>query len=230
MATPTFTSTALPPEDTHIKVMVYAVAGAGKTRLCATAPGPLILSAEGGMLSLRDHNIPVVVIDSVQTLIDVNAWCYQSTEAGQFQTICLDSISEIAETILANAKAKAKDPRQAYGELIDKMMDIIRSFRDLPRHHVYMSCKLGRDNDPLTGAMLYGPAMPGKRLSAEIAYFFDEVFKLDKGTTIDGTHYDYLLTQGDQQSIAKDRSGALLPHEYPDLNNIFNKIRGVAPA
>ena len=38
----------------HIKVLVHAPAGAGKTRLCATTGGKtVILSAESGLLSYR---------------------------------------------------------------------------------------------------------------------------------------------------------------------------------
>ena len=221
----TFTSTKTIAEGAGVKVLCYGNSGIGKTRLCATAPAPLILSAEGGMLSLREYDIPVVVIDSVETLLSVNEWCYTSPDANNFQTICLDTISEIAEVILTNAKLSLNDGRQAYGELAEKMMQIIKSFRDLPYHNVYFSCKLGRDNDPHTGAMLYGPSLPGKILTQGIAYHFDEVFKLDAATDTKGNEYNYLLTKGDQQNIAKDRSGSLLPQEYPDLSNIFNKIK-----
>ena len=36
-----------------VKCVVYGPAGGGKTRLLATAPSPIILSAEKGLLSLK---------------------------------------------------------------------------------------------------------------------------------------------------------------------------------
>lgn len=39
-----------------VKVLVYGQAGAGKTHLIRTLPHPVILSAEGGLLSL--HGTP----------------------------------------------------------------------------------------------------------------------------------------------------------------------------
>ena len=46
----------------HINCLVYGEAGIGKTTLCATAPSPLIISAEAGLLSLKKHDIPVYEI------------------------------------------------------------------------------------------------------------------------------------------------------------------------
>ena len=41
-----------------VKVLVYGQAGSGKTTLIRTAPAPLILSAEAGLLSLAGTDIP----------------------------------------------------------------------------------------------------------------------------------------------------------------------------
>ena len=44
--------------DQGLKVLVYGQAGCGKTTLSKTLPTPVVLSAEGGLLSLKDDNIP----------------------------------------------------------------------------------------------------------------------------------------------------------------------------
>ena len=119
-----------------IKCLVYGKAGHGKTYLARTAPKPIILSAESGMLSLRDVDLPVITIRTVDDLTEAYNWAVSSPEAKAFETIYIDSISEIGEVVLANAKAQVKDPRQAYGELIEKMMMTLKSFRDLPGKHV----------------------------------------------------------------------------------------------
>jgi hypothetical protein len=206
-----------------VKVLVHSRAGIGKTTLCATAKDQVILSAEAGLLSIADHNIPVIEIETMADLEDAYKWITTSNEAKRFSTICLDSITEIAEIILANAKLKNADGRQAYGELIEKMMEYVKKFRDLRGKHVYMAAKQEREKDELTGRVLRIPGMPGRSLGPGLAYYFDEVFALliqENGEN----SYRYLRTQPDFQYEAKDRSGILSAIEKPDLNYIFNKI------
>jgi hypothetical protein len=225
-----------------IKCCVYGGSGMGKTVLMATAPIPVLISAESGALSLRQsnlerlygvgnphitYNMPIIEVKTVEDLTDAYNWCAGSAQAQQFQTVGLDSISEIAEVVLNNAKRQVKDPRQAYGELIEKMETLIRSFRDLPNKNVVISAKMEPTKDELTGVVKYGPAMPGAKLGNKLPYFFDEVFRLAVGQTPQGEKYRFLQTQPDLQYEAKDRSGALAPVETPVLSAVFAKILGV---
>lgn len=219
-----FSTTDRVSQRNGIKILVYGQAGMGKTVLCSTAPGPIILSAEGGALSLRKLQIPLIEIADVQDLQDAHSWLLQSAGARQFQTVCVDSISEVAEVVLNNAKRQVKDPRQAYGELIDKMEMVIREYRDLPGKNVYMSAKIESIKDEMTGVVKYGPSMPGSKLGLKLPYFFDEVFRLGINKTPQGEAYRFLQTQPDLQYEAKDRSGALANVEPPDLAHIFRKI------
>lgn len=218
------TTTAQAAQLHGVKVLCYGKAGTGKTTLCATAPNPIILSAEAGLLSLRGYTIPVIEIKTIEDLQDAYQWVTESDEAKNFETICLDSLSEIAEVVLSNAKRTAKDPRQAYGELIERMGTTARSFRDLSGKHVYMSAKQEVIKDETAGTTAYGPSMPGSKLGGQLPYLFDEVFRLCIGRTPDGMEYRYLQTRPDFQSDAKDRSGALEAMEQPDLSIIINKI------
>jgi hypothetical protein len=222
-----FTTTDRAAQLNGVKVLVYGSAGMGKTVLASTAPHPFLISAEGGELSLRHVQMPMAKVTTVEDLKDIYSWCEQSHEAKQFQTICIDSLSEIAEVVLNNAKRQVKDPRQAYGELIEKMETTIRMFRDLPGRNVYMSAKMEPTKDELTGVVKYGPAMPGSKLGSKLPYFFDEVFHLGINKTPQGESYRFLQTQPDMQYEAKDRSGALAPVEPPHLAQLFNKILGV---
>lgn len=221
-----FTTTDQSSRIQGVKMLVYGNSGVGKTTLCATAPSPIILSAEAGLLSLRRYQIPVIEIKTVDDLIEAHNWLLGSAEARQFSTVCIDSITEIGEVVLANAKRLVKDPRQAYGELIEKMNTTIKAYRDLQGKHVYMSAKLEPVKDDLTGITRYMAAMPGSKLGPQLPYLFDEVFRLGINKTQQGVPYRFLQTHPDLQYDAKDRSGALDPIEAPDLNNIINKILG----
>lgn len=206
-----------------VKCLVYGGAGRGKTRLCATAPNPIILSAESGVLSLRNFQLPYIIINSLAQLEAAYWYCVQG-DGRQFWTICIDSISEIAEACLAAELKNHKDPRKAYGEMANQIMAWLRAFRDIPQRHVYFTAKQARMTDQSTGGMIWGPLMPGQQLDQQLPYFVDEVFQINRFVGQDGVPYWALRTQPDNQHEAKDRSGALDPWEPADLAHVFNKI------
>lgn len=210
-----------------LKVLIYGEAGAGKTTLIKTLPRPLILSAEGGLLSLRRENLPFIEIHTVEELRDAARWLESSEEAKQFESVALDSISEIAEVVLSTEKMLNKDGRAAYGNMNDTMTKVIRSFRDLPNRHVYFSAKMEKAQDE-TGAMLFSPSMPGKTLTQGLPFFFDEVFALRVGRNDKGEPMRMLMCRPDGLWTAKDRAGALEIWEPADLGAIIKKIGGGA--
>ena len=209
-----------------VKLLVYGRAGAGKTMLTHTLPSPIVLSAEGGLLSVQGANLPYIEIATLDDLTEAYTWLISSEEAKQFKSVALDSISEVAEVVLSRELKLSKDGRAAYGELNNKMASIVRSFRDIPDKHVYFSAKLEKTADEM-GRILYSPSMPGKSLSAQLPYFFDEVLALRVEKDQEGNVQRALMTDSDGLWEAKDRSGRLDFWESPDLGLIINKIAGV---
>jgi phage nucleotide-binding protein len=210
-----------------VKLLVYGQAGAGKTSLIPTLPKPVILSAEGGLLSIADTNLPFIEITSMAELQEAYKWLTSSDEAAEFESVALDSISEIAEVVLNAEKKINKDPRAAYGAMQEQMADVIRAFRDLPGKHVYMSAKLEKTQDEM-GRVLYAPSMPGNKTGQSLPYFFDEVLALRVEKDAEGYTRRALMTDGDGLWLAKDRSGKLEVWEDADLGEIIKKIGGVA--
>lgn len=208
-----------------VKLLVYGQAGAGKTALVKTLPNVIVLSAEGGLLSIQDANLPYIEIASMDDLKEAFMWCKESKEASGFQSVALDSISEVAEVVLAFEMKKSKDGRAAYGEMNTTMTELIRAFRDLPNKHVYMSAKLEKSTDEM-GKMLYNPGMPGKSLTQSLPYFFDEVIAMRVERDAEGVTQRALMCDSDGLWLAKDRSGKLSNWEAPDLGAIISKIAG----
>ena len=210
-----------------VKLLVYGQAGAGKTTLIKTLPDPVIISAESGLLSLSGVDIPYITVTSLADLRDVMTWITQSEEAKRFKSIALDSISEIAEVVLTEEKAtkEGRDGRAAYGNMGDKMRKIIRAFRDLPDRNVYFSAKMDKTQDD-QGLIMYSPAMPGKTLTQDMPFFFDEVLALRIAKDKDENSRRALMCQSDGMWTAKDRSGKLSAWEEADLGAIISKING----
>jgi phage nucleotide-binding protein len=212
--------------DVHVngvKLLVFGMAGTGKTTLIKTLPKPIVLSAEAGLLSIAGTGIPYIEIESMADLKEAYLWILDNI--GDYETVCLDSISEIAEVVLSSEKKVAKDPRQAYGAMQDAMGDLIRAFRDLQGVNVYFSAKAEKTQDEV-GRLLYSPSMPGNKTGQALPYFFDEVLALRIENDSDGNPQRALQCQPDSIWTAKDRSGRLDFWEVPDLGAVIAKIKG----
>lgn len=228
-------TSAAPP--TPIRMAVYGLSGSGKTMLVATCPAPLLLNAERGLLSLSPeniakvygenqdwitYNVPYVDVSSIAKLREVYAWL-QTPAAAVYKTVVIDSLSDIAEVVLSEALANptVKDPRQAYGILGTDVLNLVRSFRDLPtHHHVVFLCKAEKVKDEVLGTTLVGPKFPGNMLSSGFAYLLDEVF----GFEISNSGARQLRCVSNWQYQAKDRSGKLNELEYPSIVHILAKL------
>lgn len=208
-----------------VKLLVYGQAGAGKTSLIKTLPDPIVLSAEGGLLSIQDADLPYIEVGSKESMDEVYDWLTESNEAKCFRSVAIDSLSEVAEVILNYQKKINKDPRAAYGAMMDQTAEIIRKFRDLPNVNVYMSAKLEKTQDEM-GRIMYSTSMPGNKFGPQLPYFFDEVLALRVEKDGDGNTQRAIMCEGDGLWLAKDRSGKLDTWEAPDLGAIISKMQG----
>lgn len=211
-------------ENSSINILVYGMAGVGKTWLIRTLPNPVILSAEGGLLSLADVDIQYMAVGSMQALDE--AYALLRDNPAEYESICVDSLSEIAEVMLANEKLAEKDPRKAYMTVQDRMYGLLRAFKDdFPGKTIYMTAKLEKVVNEM-GTIMFSPSMPGQRVAQALPYFLDEVFALrffkDPQS---GQNTRWLQTTGDESWVAKDRSGRLEQFECPDLGLIIRKIK-----
>jgi len=218
-------NTAQAAVNQGIKMLVHGLAGSGKTTLASTFnEPPLIISAEAGLLSLRNFNLHATEVKTIEDVEKVYNYIAYEADGTAFKNIMLDSITEVAEKVLIAELSNTKDGRKAYGELAIRMMELMRKFRDLPERNVIFTAQQAKQKDEETGTMIYAPLMPGNQLTQKISYLFDEVFALRVVKEQDGSTTRWLQTSRCIQYDAKDRSGSLDQFEPPHLGNIINKI------
>lgn len=215
-------------EFNGVKCIVYGGAGVGKTRLCATAPKPLLISAEQGLLSLSEVDVPFIEIKNLDDLDEAYNYI-KKNNSGQWETICLDSLSEIAEVLIQHELPKHKDGRQAYAALAHAMIPMLKKFRDLKNVNTVFTCKRIDVKDDESGIITTELLLPGQVLGYQVPYLVDELFYMD----IDRKGIPFLQTKPSRRVFCKDRSGALNPDgefakdkdSVPNLTELFNKIK-----
>ena len=190
------------PTSHKVKALVYGASGAGKTHFAATAPKPVFLSAEAGLLSTMNAGGDPVDYAEIRTLEDLqNAYKELASGKHKYETVVIDSISEINEIIKESLSAQNTNNRmqlQDWGTLYTKIRGILRRFRDLDMHVIFIAQETSdKDESRVTK---WKPMLNGKAAD-EIAYFMDVVgyVYVDE----EGNHK--ITTAGEKQYVTKSR-------------------------
>lgn len=208
-------------EATHCSVLVVGRSGMGKTTLIKTCPKPIIITSEHKLFALRKENIPVIEVKNLDDFNEaIDFVC--SKKAKKFETVCIDSVSDLAETLLTTLKKGVSDQRQAYGQMADSILEALDQLKEVKGKHVYVICKAKKLEDE--GVVKMVPLMPGRRLGDELAYKFDLVLYLDKNDDEENP-YRYLVTEPTYKVDAKGCEN-LNGIERPDLGRLFKKALG----
>jgi phage nucleotide-binding protein len=200
-------------------IVIYGESGVGKTTLISHLSNSIILSADKGLLSISDFDIPYIEINDMQDVDD--SYNYIKKNLDKYDHIIFDSLTEIAEVVLFEMKEGKKDKRQAYGELADAFGVMIRRFRDLSGINTIFLAKRKHIIDEDGQVIGFEPMMPGRVLPHGLPYLTDEVFAY----VMDRKKERAFITSAERKYPAKDRSGRLDPLEKnPNLNDIINKL------
>ena len=218
-----------------VSCLVYGMPNAGKTRMIRTAPDPYIFDLEHNLSSVKGGGLHYHRIDSLTDFSESRKWWFESNEAKQYKTLCIDSVSKLGEYVLKYFEdtMSIKDKNGVVRQAANKW-DVYAAVRDwfvkmlgwikIHDRHVYMIASIDYSNDPITSKEIYVPHFPGKATLKYCAYTLSELWLLRKELAGENVNA-YLLTDGvDSEYIAKDHSGRLGRIEEPNLTNIFEKI------
>ena len=205
-----------------IKLLAYGGPGTGKTPIASTAPTPVIIAMEPGILSLRKSTIPVIEAYDAETIAEVFKWISTSQEARKYQTLCFDSASQMAEIIFKSEKKKTSNLQRAYGQMAEKTMEYLNTLYFLQGPNVYIIAK--QDTYTFDGETCVRPYFPGQQLDKETPYLYDVIVRVENVPMQDGSVAKGFRTAGSKSVIARDRFGVLDALEPANLTQVFDKI------
>jgi phage nucleotide-binding protein len=209
----------------HGNFILYGPSGSGKTFSISTIPGKvLILSAEKGLRTLAEimPNADVVEVNTIEDMREAHGVL---SKGGEYDVVVIDSLSEIGEMALAEAKAATKDGRQAYMGMADTIGGLIKAYNELPCTVIFIGQE-ERVAAELIGQVdyLYAPAVPGKAFASRVPFKLDFVFCLRTKVDDEGTMKRAFQTGPNGDYLAKSRSQRLELMEAPNWEHIFNKL------
>ncbi len=161
------------------KVVAYGAPGTGKTTFGATFPSVLFLSAESGLLSVRDRRIDIWEIAQWEDLEE--AFSYLKHGEHTYKSVVIDSLTEVQKKLNEYIVRKFPGVKRGYNDLtsesdwgynIDRMRKLCRAFRDLPLNVLFIA--LSQEIE-LDGEAIIRPALNGKTLPDELCGWVDAV-------------------------------------------------------
>lgn len=206
-----------------VKMLAYGAAGSGKTPLVATAPRPVMVATEAGLLSLRGvQHVPVYQANTYPKIKEFFDWVFKSNEVKQFDTIAVDSVSQMSEIVLEYHLGRNKDGRKAYGEMARDMLEWLQGLYYMQDKHAYLIAKqeIGEEE----GIQTKRPYFAGQELKIKVPHLYDIIAHVGMAT-IQGlpTPQRAIRTSPSFGLVARDRSGKLAELEPPDLSALFKK-------
>jgi len=213
-------------KETFINFIVYGESGVGKTSLAKQFPSEdvLVISAEDGLLSIKDHSVDYVNVKSLEDVKEVITTIVKP----KHKYIFIDSITELSQNhylyLVSKYQkiAKEKDKELAvYNQILWKDFgdDFSVVFKELRRlKKTVFALALEKEKENAIGQKIFMPDIYGKTAERIIAWF-DECFRMfikdDKRV---------FLTDKTEKSWAKDRSDKLEQIMIADAYKAFNII------
>ena len=123
-------------------------------------------------MSIRHLAPQFAEINSLQDLKDL--YSFLKNEKHEFETVVIDSITEINDIIKTEIETRNKRNMQLqdWGILQKEIKDILRKFRDLPMHIIFLAQETTEKDEEKI--VKYLPSLNGKS-ATEIAYYMDTV-------------------------------------------------------
>lgn len=201
------------------KAIIYGPPGSAKTPIINTAPRPVLLATEPGLLSMIGSNVPTWIGGTKAKIDEFFKWFENSAEAKKFDTLAIDSTSQMCDIGLS--ESKAKHGLAQYGEMADWVYPFLERLYFMREKHMYLIAK-----EEVLPSGQRRPYYPGKYLPTQIPHKYDCILRLAK-TQIPGVGEQLAFQcNGTYEISARNRTGTLADYEPPDFTALVKKVMG----
>lgn len=201
------------------KSLIFGPAGHGKTPLLSTASRPVLLACEPGLLSMKTSTVPTWLGLTNDKIDEFFKWVFGSNEINNFDTICVDSGSEMSEIYLQLGLKNNKHGLKAYGDMLEDVMKHLRNLYFMKNKHVVILAK----QEILKETNYKRPYFPGNALPIAVPHLFDFVLNLDIHAVPGMGQVKALQCMESFDRMCRSRTGNLNLYEPPDLGQLFKK-------
>ena len=170
---------------------------------------------------MRGSNVPTFTAFTATLVDEFMKWFFNSNERKNFDTIAIDSVSQMAELYLVDALKNNKHGLKAYGEMATKTLEQLNGLYFSQQIHTYLIAKEAAIDD--NGVRIRKPYFPGKQLMVEIPNKFDLIMRLAQHNVPGVGQVKAFRCIGSLEELARDRTGNLNEFEQPDFSAIIKK-------
>lgn len=201
------------------KAIVYGPAGTGKTPIINSAPRPVLLATEPGLLSMRNSEVPTWIAPTKDKIDEFFKWFELSAEAKKFDTLAVDSVSQMCEIALTEAKKRIKHGLQIYGDMNEYIYPYMERLYFMPEKHMYLIAK-----EEVQDSGMRRPYYPGKQLPIQIPHRYDCIIRVAKVPIPNLGEQTAFQCNGTYDVMARNRTGDLADFEPPHFGEIVKKV------
>ena len=212
----------------HPKILVYGIAGTGKTALALTLGGCLqVMDMDNGLTTgktLKDEfyeermkvnvvgglleNDPirgVAFLKAKNHLYAVADACAKGTYS--FDALCVDSLTSLVDAAMrmvqGNSSHIGENPQlQEYGLAFNEVENFLTILKSLPIVVIVIAHQHEFEVDKVTKVRI---ALPGRKLPGKIAGWFDEVWRMNIKNLPQGKTGYFIQTKGTASTLARSR-------------------------
>ncbi len=199
------------------KAIIYGPPGSAKTPKINTCPKPVLLAVEPGLLSMRNSNIPTWMAPNKARIDEFFKWFEHSSEAKNFDTLAIDSVSQMCN--IALDESKAKHGLAQYGEMADYVWPYMQRLYFMKEKHMYLIAK-----EELTTDGKRRPSYPGQQLNRDVPHLYDCILRIAKVPIPNVGETLAFQCNGTIDIIARNRTGDLADFEEPDFGKIVQRV------
>lgn len=205
------------------KALIYGPPGGRKTPTINTCPRPLLLACEPGMLSMRGSTVPTFQAFTGKLIDEFFLWFFSSNERKNFDTLAIDSVSQMADIYLqealggSSASGAKKHGLAAYGDMATKTMNHLRPLFFTENVHTYLIAKEGTKDG------MKWPYFPGQQLLTEVPHMYDFILHLGIHNVPNQGQVPAFRCNQTIDMLARNRTGNLFDYEPPDFGLLVKK-------